>query len=276
MIAAAQPQRAEPVPAGPAMVTIRSVSATVELVNVSKTFGSVDALAPLDLTVEPGEILTLLGPSGCGKTTLLRLMAGLVPPSTGTITVDGVSPAKARAEKRIGFIPQTPALLPWRSVRANASLLLEINRRNSPSHPSSDVDDLLEAVGLTDFADAHPHQLSGGMQQRVGLVRAFALDSPLPLMDEPFAALDEITRTEMRHLLTRLRAPHGATVVFVTHSISEAAYLSDRVAVLSPRPGRVTSMEVIDLERPRLPEVEDSPGFFETTTRLRHALGGTT
>lgn len=245
----------------------------MELSNVSKTFGSVDALSPTDLTVEAGEILTLLGPSGCGKTTLLRLIAGLVPPSTGTITVDGVSPAQARAEKRIGFVPQAPALLPWRTVRSNASLLLDINRRSSPSRPTTSVDELLDEVGLADFADARPHELSGGMQQRVGLVRAFALDAPLLLMDEPFAALDEITRTEMRHLLTRLRAHHGATVVFVTHSISEAAFLSDRVAVLSSRPGRVTSMETIDLQRPRLPEVEDTATFFEITTQLRHALG---
>ncbi len=272
MIAASPRQRARHVGDNASRVTIPTVSAAVELVNVSKTFGAVEALAPTDVSIRAGEILTLLGPSGCGKTTLLRLIAGLVPASTGTITVDGVSPARARAEKRIGFVPQAPALLPWRSVRANASLLLEINAKNSPSRRSTSVDELLDEVGLADFADARPHELSGGMQQRVGLVRAFALDAPLLLMDEPFAALDEITRTEMRHLLTRLRAHHGATVVFVTHSISEAAFLSDRVAVLSPRPGRITSMETVDLERPRRPEVEDSPAFFEITTRLRHAL----
>ena len=274
MIAAPEAQRSRPAVARTPRVTIPTVSASVELVGVSKTFGSVEALAPTDLAIRAGEIMTLLGPSGCGKTTMLRLIAGLVPPSTGTITVDGVSPARARAEKRIGFVPQAPALLPWRSVRANASLLLQINRANSPPHPSASVDELLDEVGLGDFADARPHELSGGMQQRVGLVRAFALDAPLLLMDEPFAALDEITRTEMRHLLTRLRSHHEATVVFVTHSINEAAYLSDRVAVLSPRPGRVASLELVDLTRPRRPEVEDSAEFFEITTRLRHALGG--
>jgi len=253
--------------------TIPTVSAVVELSNVSKTFGTVDALAPADLTIDGGEILTVLGPSGCGKTTLLRLIAGLVPASTGSITIDGVGAARARAEKRIGFVPQAPALLPWRTVRANAALLLDVNSAHSPASPSHSVDELLEAVGLSEFADARPDELSGGMQQRVGLVRAFALDAPLLLMDEPFAALDEITRTEMRHLLTRLREPHGATVVFVTHSISEAAYLSDRVAVLSPRPGRVTSIEPVALDRPRRPEVEDSAEFFEVTTRLRRALG---
>ena len=272
MIAAPSRQRARHVGDNGSRVTIPTVSAAVELVNVSKTFGTVEALAPTDVSIRAGEILTLLGPSGCGKTTLLRLIAGLVPASAGTITVDGVSPARARAEKRIGFVPQAPALLPWRSVRANASLLLEINAKNSPRQLSTSVDELLDEVGLADFADARPHELSGGMQQRVGLVRAFALDAPLLLMDEPFAALDEITRTEMRHLLTRLRAHHGATVVFVTHSISEAAFLSDRVAVLSPRPGRITSIETVDLDRPRRPEVEDTPEFFEITTRLRHAL----
>ncbi|WP_206537678.1 ABC transporter ATP-binding protein [Ilumatobacter nonamiensis] len=249
------------------------MSAEVELRGVSKTFGSVEALAPTDLSVPAGEILTVLGPSGCGKTTLLRLIAGLVSATAGTITVDGVDPARARAEKRIGFVPQAPALLPWRTVRANASLLLDLNPGRSPATPSHSVDELLDFVGLADFADARPHELSGGMQQRVGLVRAFALDAPLLLMDEPFAALDEITRTEMRHLLTRLREPHGATVVFVTHSISEATYLSDRVAVLSPRPGRVASIEEVTLGRPRRPELEDSPEFFEVTTRLRRALG---
>ena len=248
------------------------MSARVELANVTKVFGDTEALAPTDIVVDPGEIVTLLGPSGCGKTTLLRLIAGLLEPSAGTITIDGVPPAEARAAKRIGFVPQAPALLPWRSVRANASLLLDLNRRRTAPSDVGSVDDLLAAVGLTDFADARPHELSGGMQQRVGLVRAFALDAPLLLMDEPFAALDEITRTEMRHLLTRLREPNGATVVFVTHSISEAAFLSDRVAVLSPRPGRVTAQVPVELHRPRRPELEDTADFFDVTTRLRHAL----
>ena len=253
-------------------VTLQSMSARVELTNVTKVFGDTEALAPTDIVVDPGEIVTLLGPSGCGKTTLLRLIAGLLEPSEGTITIDGVQPAEARAAKRIGFVPQAPALLPWRSVRANASLLLDLNRRRTAPSDVGSVDDLLAAVGLTDFADARPHELSGGMQQRVGLVRAFALDAPLLLMDEPFAALDEITRTEMRHLLTRLREPNGATVVFVTHSISEAAFLSDRVAVLSPRPGRVTAQVPVELHRPRRPELEDTADFFDVTTRLRHAL----
>ncbi len=187
--------------------------------------------------VAEGETVTLLGPSGCGKTTLLRLIAGLETPTSGEIVVNGMTPSEARRHKQIGFIPQAPALLPWRTVEANARLLLDINRSASPSTPSVSVADLLDEVGLGEFLDAYPHELSGGMQQRVGLVRAFALDAPILLMDEPFAALDEMTRTDMRHLLGRLREPLGTTVVFVTHSIPEATFLSDRVAVMSPRPG---------------------------------------
>jgi NitT/TauT family transport system ATP-binding protein len=248
------------------------VPARIEVRNVAKSFGSLDALAPIDLSVGDGETVTLLGPSGCGKTTLLRLIAGLEQPTSGDIVVNGMSPTEARRHKQIGFVPQSPALLPWRTVEANARLLLDINRRASPTTPSASVDDLLVEVGLGDFREAYPHELSGGMQQRVGLVRAFAIDAPILLMDEPFAALDEMTRTDMRHLLVRLCEPLGTTVLFVTHSIPEATFLSDRVAVMSQRPGRVTEDIVIDLDHPRLPELEDTDDFFHTTTRLRAAL----
>jgi NitT/TauT family transport system ATP-binding protein len=246
--------------------------ARIELHDVSKSFGSLDALAPVRFDVAEGETVTLLGPSGCGKTTLLRLIAGLEAPTSGEIVVNGMTPALARQHKQIGFIPQAPALLPWRTVEANARLLLDINRRQSPADPSVSVADLLDEVGLGDFRDAYPHELSGGMQQRVGLVRAFALDAPILLMDEPFAALDEMTRTDMRHLLGRLSEPLGTTVVFVTHSIAEATFLSDRVVVMSPRPGGVTDDVTIELPHPRLPELEDTDAFFHVTTRLRSAL----
>ncbi len=256
------------------MLQVRStvVPPRIEARGVSKSFGSLDALAPIDLAIGDGETVTLLGPSGCGKTTLLRLIAGLERPSSGEIIVNGMSPTEARRHKQIGFVPQSPALLPWRTVEANARLLLDINRRASPSTPSASVEDLLDEVGLGDFRDAYPHELSGGMQQRVGLVRAFAIDAPILLMDEPFAALDEMTRTDMRHLLGRLCEPLGTTVVFVTHSIPEATFLSDRVAVMSTRPGRITEDITIDLAHPRLPELEDDDEFFHTTTRLRAAL----
>ncbi|MGB0114365.1 MAG: ABC transporter ATP-binding protein [Ilumatobacteraceae bacterium] len=248
------------------------MSPRIEVCGVSKSFGALDALAPVSFEVAAGETVTLLGPSGCGKTTLLRLIAGLEAPTTGDIVVNGTAPAEARRHKQIGFVPQSPALLPWRTVEANANLLLDINRSASPTTPSLSVNELLDEVGLGDFRDAYPHELSGGMQQRVGLVRAFALDAPILLMDEPFAALDEMTRTDMRHLLGRLCEPLGTTVVFVTHSIAEATFLSDRVLVMTPRPGTVADDIAIDLPRPRHPEIEDTDGFFHTTTRLRGAL----
>jgi len=264
--------REQPEVIGAAQVRSHPVPPRIEARGVSKSFGSLDALAPLDLSVAEGETVTLLGPSGCGKTTLLRMIAGLEQPTSGDIVVNGMSPDEARRLKQIGFVPQSPALLPWRTVESNARLLLDINRRASPTTPSASVDDLLDEVGLGDFLDAYPHELSGGMQQRVGLVRAFAIDAPILLMDEPFAALDEMTRTDMRHLLGRLCEPLGTTVLFVTHSIPEATFLSDRVAVMSPRPGSITEDITIDLPRPRRPELEDTQQFFHTTTRLRAAL----
>ena len=248
------------------------VSLRIEVRNVSKTFGTLDALAPVDLSIDEGETVTLLGPSGCGKTTLLRMIAGLEQPSSGEIVVNGMTPTEARRHKQIGFVPQSPALLPWRTVEANARLLLDINRSASPVTPSVGVDDLLDEVGLGDFRDSYPHELSGGMQQRVGLVRAFAIDAPILLMDEPFAALDELTRTDMRHLLGRLCEPLGTTVLFVTHSVPEATFLSDRIAVMTPRPGRVADIATIDLPHPRTPELEDTDGFFHVTTALRRSL----
>lgn len=246
--------------------------ARIELREVSKQFATTRALDPVSFAVDEGETLTLLGPSGCGKTTLLRLIAGLETPTSGEILVNGTTPVEARRRKQIGFIPQAPALLPWRTVEANARLLLDINRSESPVSPSASVADLLNEVGLGDVLEAYPHELSGGMQQRVGLVRAFALDAPILLMDEPFASLDEMTRTDMRHLLGRLSEPLGTTVVFVTHSIPEATFLSDRVAVMSPRPGTIVSNIMIDLGHPRLPELEDTEPFFLQTTALRAAL----
>ena len=244
----------------------------VELSGVSRRFGRTEALAPTDLTVAAGEIVTVLGPSGSGKTTLLRLVGGLVAPSGGTVVVDGMSPAQARAAKRIGFVPQRPALLPWRTVAANAALLLEVGRAGRHVRSAASPRELLGLVGLDEFLDAYPDELSGGMQQRVSLARALALGAPLLLMDEPFAALDEITRTDMRHLVTQVCEPLQTTVLFVTHSIAEAVFISDRVVVLSSRPGRVIGIEEITLARPRHPQLEDDPAFFAIERRLRGLL----
>lgn len=247
------------------------MSATISLRGVSKSFGATAALAPVDLDIAAGEIVTVLGPSGSGKTTLLRIVGGLDEPTAGEITVDGASPHAARAAKQVGFVPQAPALLPWRTVAANARLLLDVNKRAGRASAADPIE-LLHEVGLAEFADAFPHELSGGMQQRVALVRAMALGAPLLLMDEPFAALDEITRADMRHLLARLCERVATTVLFVTHSIAESVFLSDRVVVLSSRPGRVVGIEPIALPRPRHPELEDDPAFFAVETRLRALL----
>jgi NitT/TauT family transport system ATP-binding protein len=247
------------------------VTAGISVRGVAKHFGAVEALRPVDLDVAPGEVVTVLGPSGCGKTTLLRIIAGLEPASAGTVTIDGELPALARGRKQIGFVPQSPALLPWRTVEGNARLLQDVNRAANPA-TLPDPLELLDAVGLDDFRLAYPHELSGGMQQRVALARAFALGAPYLLMDEPFAALDEITRADMRHLLARLCEPLNSAVVFVTHSLAEAVYLSDRVVVLSARPGTVVGIETIELPHPRTPALEDDPVFFGAETRLRHLL----
>jgi NitT/TauT family transport system ATP-binding protein len=255
----------------------------VRLDGVTKSFARrgapLRAVAGVDLAVERGEFVSLIGPSGCGKSTLLRLVGGLIPADGGTVTVAGEAPSVARQAKRFGFVPQTPALLPWRTVRQNARLLTQVNRGaarkgagNEGGLGDADTRALLDEVGLGDFLDAYPRELSGGMQQRVALVRAFALGAPILLMDEPFAALDEMTRAEMRYLLLGLWERHGATVLFVTHSIAEAVMLSDRVAVLTPRPTHVAAIEEVTLPRPRHAEQEDTVAFLEHVARIRQSL----
>jgi NitT/TauT family transport system ATP-binding protein len=248
----------------------------IVLRGLHKSFGDLETIAPLDLQIEAGSFVSIIGPSGCGKSTLIRVIAGLEAASGGDVTVFGEHARRARAHKHVAMVPQQPGLLPWRTVHANARLLLDINKR-STRPDAADPLDLLESVGLTDFLDAYPHQLSGGMQQRVALVRALALGAPLLVMDEPFAALDEITRADMRVLLNRLvdaRSVDGqrVTVLFVTHSIDEAVALSDRVLVSSPRPARIIADIAVDLPRPRPVDVEDDPRFVELSAAVRHAL----
>lgn len=249
------------------------MSATIDLVGLSKSFGPLEVVRPLDLHVEAGTFVSIVGPSGCGKSTLLRMVAGLEQASSGAVTIGGAAPVNLRRAKQLAMVPQQPGLLPWRTVGANASLLLDIDPgRNPVSHP--DPIELLAEVGLDEFVDRHPHELSGGMQQRVALVRGFSLGAPLVLMDEPFAALDEITRAEMRGLLTRMLQRHPATVVFVTHSITEAVFLSDRVLVVSPRPTTVVADVAVPLPRPRTDDLEDTPEFVRLCSELRHHLRG--
>jgi NitT/TauT family transport system ATP-binding protein len=252
-------------------VTWEPRTAAVSLRGLRKSFGSLETIAGIDLDIEEGSFVSLIGPSGCGKSTLLRIVAGLEPETAGTVLVNGEPAADARRRKRVAMVPQHPGLLPWRTVLANARLLVDVNSKaNGPT--TGDPVALLERVGLGSFLDARPHQLSGGMQQRVALVRALALGAPLLAMDEPLAALDEITRAEMRALLNQLVEGRGVTTLFVTHSISEAVALSDRVLVSSPRPGRIVADIAIDLARPRRADLDDDPRFFELCTQIRHAL----
>ncbi len=241
--------------------------------DLTKVYGDLPVVDPLSLDIEAGSFVSIIGPSGCGKTTLMRIVAGLEPATSGEVLLDDGSPAQARSHKRVAMVPQAPGLLPWRTVRENARLLLDVNRAANPAQPD-DIDGLLREVGLGDFLDASPHELSGGMQQRVALVRALALHAPLLVMDEPFAALDEITRAEMRVLLTRLVEGRGATVLFITHSIAEAVALSDRVLVSSSRPSRIVADVAVDLPRPRTADVEDDPRFVALCATVRHALHG--
>ena len=238
-------------------------------------------------TSRRGEFVSLLGPSGCGKSTLLRVIGGLVEPDGGVVEVAGQHPTTARKAKQYGLVPQTPALMPWATVDRNVRFLssLDSGRRSDASSLSDgDIDDLIDTVGLGNFRTAYPHELSGGMQQRVSLVRGFALGAPILLMDEPFAALDEITRAEMRYLLLDLWQRTGTTVVFVTHSITEAVILSDRVVVMAARPGRIAADEphlprtAPRSRRWRMPPSSTSTSACSvttcrTTTHERHARG---
>jgi NitT/TauT family transport system ATP-binding protein len=255
-----------------------SSSNAVSARSVSKTFAHgttyVQALRDCTLEVESGSFVSVIGPSGCGKSTLLRMVSGLLEPDSGSVEVGGRSPKANRADKMFGFVPQTPSLMPWRTVLENVELLSKINRaaeRRNPREKGNEIE-LLESVGLGQFLNSYPNELSGGMQQRVSLVRAFALGAPILLMDEPFAALDEITRNSMRYQLLELWERTRKTVLFVTHSIPEAVMLSDRVVVLAARPGRVTSDIAIDLPRPRSPEMEDSDEFVAHARLVRKAL----
>jgi NitT/TauT family transport system ATP-binding protein len=235
---------------------------------------SLTALSDIDLSIKHGEFVSIIGPSGCGKSTLLRIVGGLQTPTAGRVLIDGRPPREAQREKQIGFVFQDPSLLPWRTVIENVRLPLQVNKRRLKADPEA----LVDLVGLSDFGRYYPHQLSGGMQQRVALARSFVTAPSLLLMDEPFGALDEITRAAMRYELLRVwrseLAPSGCTVIFVTHSIAEAVLLSDRVVVLSPQPGRVIEVLDIDLPRPRPEEIEEEPAFQVYTRRLRGLLRG--
>jgi NitT/TauT family transport system ATP-binding protein len=250
---------------------------TVSSTGVGKIFatqaGNVDALVGIDLAVERGEFVSLIGPSGCGKSTLLRLIADLLQPTTGELVVNGKSAHQARLDQDYGMAFQQSGLFEWRSVERNIELPLELKGWDKAKRRARSRE-MLDLVKLSDFATHMPWQLSGGMQQRVAIARALAAHPDLLLMDEPFGALDEMTREHMQAELLRICADTGTTVVFVTHSIPEAVYLADRVVVMSPRPGRITDIIDVKLGRERDELTREATDFFEKVTEVREALRG--
>jgi NitT/TauT family transport system ATP-binding protein len=245
----------------------------VEIHDVTKTFprGNVTALQEIDLEIASGEFVSLIGPSGCGKSTLLRVIGDLIDTTSGMVTVNGKPAKQARADHDYGIVFQDSVLYDWRTVARNIGLPLEMLGWDRATRKSR-VAEMLELVELTSFADHHPWQLSGGMQQRVSIARALSFEPALLLMDEPFGALDEMTRERMNLEVLAIWQQLASTVVFVTHSISEAVFLSTRVVVMSPRPGRIAGVVDVDLTYPRTVETRDEPHFFELVTQVRELL----
>src|ERR1700730_11985589 len=242
----------------------------IDFANVSKGYGkSGIVLQGLDLKVQKGEFVTLIGPSGCGKSTVLKLIAGLTSPTQGTITVDGMAPKDAR--ETVSFIFQDATLLPWRPVAQNVGLGLELDGLNKAQRQEKTAA-LLRLVGLEQVAKFYPRELSGGMKMRVSIARALATSPKLLLMDEPFAALDEMSRDRLNEELLRLRAEQKWTAVFVTHSVAEAVFLSSRIVVLAANPGRVHAVLPIDLPSPRTAALRDTPEFEARVLQVSHAL----
>jgi NitT/TauT family transport system ATP-binding protein len=225
----------------------------------------------VDLTIGKGEFVSFIGPSGCGKTTFLRAIAALETPTGGTLTVNGMSPDAARQARAYGYVFQAAGLYPWRTIAGNVKLPLEI-MGFSRSEQEERVRKVLELVDLSGFGGKYPWQLSGGMQQRASIARALAFDADILLMDEPFGALDEIVRDHLNGELLKLWARTGKTIGFVTHSIPEAVYLSTKIVVMSPRPGRITDVIDSPLPRERPLEIRDTPEFLEISHRVRDGL----
>jgi NitT/TauT family transport system ATP-binding protein len=250
-----------------------SDAAVVSLRGVSKSFGKggVRALEAIDLEVAPREFVSLIGPSGCGKSTLLRIVGDLIEPTEGDVVVNGKSAHQARIDRDYGIVFQDAVLFPWRTVAKNIALPLEMSGWDR-SRRASRVREMLDLVELTGFEEHRPWQLSGGMQQRVSIARALAFSPPLLLMDEPFGALDEMTRERLNMELLRIWDATGATVVFVTHSIAEAVFLSTRVVVMSPRPGRIAGITPVDLPQPRTAETREQPRYADLVRDVRRTL----
>jgi NitT/TauT family transport system ATP-binding protein len=252
-----------------------SAQSVIAARNLSLVFvtndGPVNALSNVDLDIAKGEFVSFIGPSGCGKTTLLRVIADLEQPTSGTISVNGMTPEQARMQRAYGYVFQAAALYPWRTIEKNVALPLEIMGL-SKAEQQSRVQRTLALVNLTGFEKKYPWQLSGGMQQRASIARALSFDADLLLMDEPFGALDEIVRDHLNEQLLALWRQTGKTICFVTHSIPEAVYLSTRIVVMSPRPGRVTDIIESTLPSERPLEIRETPEFLAIAQRVREGL----
>jgi len=233
--------------------------------------GDVVALSDVNLDIGKGEFVSFIGPSGCGKTTFLRVIADLEQPTSGTVTVNGQSAAAARINRAYGYVFQAPALFPWRTIDKNVALPLEVMGFSAKDQQER-VERTLDLVNLTGFEKKYPWQLSGGMQQRASIARALAFDADLLLMDEPFGALDEIVRDHLNEALLKLWARTNKTIAFVTHSIPEAVYLSTKIVVMSPRPGRVTDIIDSDLPAERPLDIRETPEFLRLAARVRDGL----
>jgi NitT/TauT family transport system ATP-binding protein len=252
-----------------------AAEAAIEISGLSLRFdtgdGPVQALSNINLKIARGDFVSFIGPSGCGKTTLLRAVADLETPTSGSIRVNGMSPREARANRAYGYVFQAPALYPWRTVARNIALPLEI-MGFSKAEREARVAKGLELVNLSGFGGKYPWQLSGGMQQRASIARALSFDPDLLLMDEPFGALDEIVRDMLNQQLLRLWEVTGKTVLFVTHSIPEAVFLSTHIVVMSPRPGRIHDVIECNFPRDRQLEIRETPEFIAVANRVRHGL----
>jgi NitT/TauT family transport system ATP-binding protein len=257
-------------------MSTESENVVIHAANVGKTFNPdaderVVALADINLSIKAGEFVSLIGPSGCGKSTLLRLIANLIEPTGGEMTVNGKTPHQARLDRDYGMVFQAATLYRWRTVSKNVQLPLEIMGYDRTQRRER-AQKMLEMVELGDFGNHYPWQLSGGMQQRVAIARALSFEPSLLLMDEPFGALDEFTRERMNQEILRIWDQTQTTVVFVTHSIAEAVFLSNRIVVMSPRPGRITTVVDVDLPYPRNFETRELTAYFEKVTEVRELL----
>lgn len=235
--------------------------------------GTIHALEDVNLDIRPGEFISLLGPSGCGKTTLLKTLANLQNPTSGIVSIHGMSPREARLQRKFGIVFQSPVLFDWRTVRRNVCMPMEVIGL-PPKERTRRVTETLELVGLLKFGQKYPHQLSGGMQQRVGIARALALDPEILLMDEPFSALDEFTKEKLHLELQDIWLKTQKNILFVTHNIQESVFLSDRIVVLSPHPGRVSAVIPVNLPRPRTLDMKGTPEFARLMAQVRGSFEG--